>query len=173
MEWKVFKAKASRRDVIKGALKGAAYAAPIVAASAVPMVARAVTGPFGQSLFVNGQNTATVTVGSLLTFTGRGFRAGPVFLQIQALNSQAAIVTGANADGNGNLRVVVGTGGFPLGPFQAVAFQTDPRGANAAPLVAVRFNVTGGTTPTANANQTNFNPVPDGWEPTGFIVVNL
>lgn len=168
-EFKVFKAKASRRDVIKGALKGAAYAAPIVIASAVPMAVGAVTGQFGQSLFVNGANTVSVTIGSFLTFTGRGFRPGSsVFLELVSLRTGAAIVTGANADGNGNLRVIVGTGGFPLGPFSAIAFEVDPRGANAAPLVSLTFSITGGTIPTASANPNDFDPIPPGFERVSF-----
>lgn len=169
MEFKVLKAQASRRDVIKGTLKGAAYAAPIMVASAIPMAVGAVTGQFGQSLFVNGLNTVTVTSGSFLTFTGRGFRPGQaVFLQIQSLNTGAAIVTGANADGNGNLRVVVGTGGFPLGPFQAIAFEVDPRGANASPLVSLRFNITQGTI-LAQDNKSTFDPLPEGFFSSVFF----
>lgn len=168
-EFKVFKTKASRRDVIKGALKGAAYAAPIVVASAVPMAVGAVTGQFGQSLFVNGANTTSVAIGSFLTFTGRGFRPGsPVFLQLTSLRTGAAVVTGANADGDGNLRVIVGTGGFPLGAFAATAFEVDPRAANAAPLVSLVFSITGGTTPVEGRNPNDFDPIPPGFERVAF-----
>ncbi len=74
MEFKAFKAQASRRDVIKGALKGAAYAAPIIVASSIPMAVGAATGPGGQTLFVNGVNNPTVPFSTgTITFTGRGY----------------------------------------------------------------------------------------------------
>lgn len=160
MEFKVLKAQASRRDVIKGALKGAAYAAPVVAASSLPMLAGAATGPFGQSLFVNGVNSTTVAIGSTLVFTGRGYTPNEqLFIRFFAAATAASATITINATASGNINVTVNTVGFPTSTtITATVYRQDPRFIpTATPLVSVSFVLTGGS---AGATSTSFpNPI--------------
>lgn len=111
-ELKALQGKATRRDVIKGSLKAGAYAAPIIAAGAVPFAVGAVTGVRGIRLLVNGQNTITIAFGNSFTISASGLVPNQTVTRIIASTTVGGALSFRNlvADANGNLVETINTG---------------------------------------------------------------
>lgn len=165
--------RATRRDVIKGTLKGAAYAAPIVLATAVPMAVgaqvtrpatatavppTATTVPSGPTLLLNGSaaNGQTFANGSTATVTGTGYIPGAIVYNVRpAGNGIAGGASGPQTVSASGvfMRVPPVVFNLPAGTYSFVTTYTNPVAPIGTVIVGelarITFNITG--TPAATA----------------------
>jgi len=156
IEPKILRGQATRRDIIKGALKAGAYAAPIVAVGAVPFAVGAVTGPSGVTLLINGANTATLAGNVNFTLTGTRFTPGATIYRVAYPNFTGTgfafsfLTTPLTIAANGTISSTENTGNVGAfttnGPGSytiAIATQANGSGFSGV-LVSLQVTYTGG-----------------------------